>query len=68
MKYVNLMDTNYWSVPLRGLKYGDEKIDLYSSVERAVLDTGTSLYHMDPWSYNDWVEILEKNPNCGYTY
>ena len=41
--WTNLRDTNYWSVPIKKLRYNEE--DIETETERGILDTGSSLVH-----------------------
>lgn len=57
--FTKLYDNNYWSVRLRGIKYGD--IEIGGHAERGILDTGTSLLMLPEQDYNRWFTEITRN-------
>jgi len=56
--YIKLSDTNYWSLNINAHSYGTDALDI--SVERGILDTGTSLTYWPSSDFNIiWAKISE---------
>lgn len=69
IKWIDLKDTQYWSLPLEAIYYGTKELKRGSSVKRGIIDTGTSLTHLDGTTYDNWLKELKASKNdCGYKF
>jgi hypothetical protein len=63
--WIDLSDTFYWRVILKGTTYGTKQLDI--SADRAILDTGTSLTYFPSSDFAKvWAEI-SSGRNWGYS-
>ena len=61
----DLFDTNYWTLPMSDVMYGDIQIEV--KVDQLIVDTGTSLTLIPSKDYNHLVQIIvEDNPKLDF--
>lgn len=61
--WTDLIDMNYWSVPIQKLEYG--KDNLNTETERGILDTGSSLVHFRKTDFDKIMsKIKSHQANC----
>lgn len=63
--FTSLSTSDYWMVGLRRFKYGEKEFG--KKAERALIDTGSSLFLLPSSDYNDWFAIVSANREC-FTY
>jgi hypothetical protein len=61
--FTELFDHNYWSVGLRGMRYGTTDLKIHA--QRGILDTGSSLLVLPEPDYNSWFAAISEGRNCG---
>lgn len=50
--WIDLYDTQYWSLPVSNVGFGDETYTMNQFIRRAIIDTGTSLTYIDSTSFD----------------
>jgi hypothetical protein len=67
----DLENTLYWTTKMQQMEYNHEKISIGSKLNKAVIDTGTSLMHFDSTTYNSLLSSLKSSrpaADCGYSF
>jgi len=61
----DLFDTNYWTLPMSHVSYGDFEIEV--KVDQLIVDTGTSLTLIPSKDFNSLVSIImQDNPRLSF--
>lgn len=65
LRWTNLMDTSYWSVPLSGFKMGGNDIAIKSV--RGIIDTGASFIMLPATDFETWWTAIKSKSTgtCG---
>jgi hypothetical protein len=60
LHYYSLTGTNWWQIEIRDIKYGDRSVK-ETSIQSAIMDSGTSLIIVPYVDFNTLVNELQKS-------